>query len=76
MQNMLGKVDIVMGSFSKTFASNGGFVACKTPRGEGISAFLQRAGNLLERAVAGPGGHRPEGFEIIESAEGARCARH
>lgn len=28
-QNMLGKVDIVMGSFSKTFASNGGFVACR-----------------------------------------------
>ncbi len=25
--NMLGKVDLVMGSFSKTFASNGGFVA-------------------------------------------------
>jgi glycine C-acetyltransferase len=30
MQDMLGKVDIVMGSFSKTFASNGGFVACKS----------------------------------------------
>ncbi|MBB3957818.1 aminotransferase class I/II-fold pyridoxal phosphate-dependent enzyme [Novosphingobium sediminicola] len=28
-QSMLGKVDIVMGSFSKTFASNGGFVAVK-----------------------------------------------
>jgi 7-keto-8-aminopelargonate synthetase-like enzyme len=27
-QKMLGKVDLVMGSFSKTFASNGGFVAC------------------------------------------------
>lgn len=27
-QNMIGKVDVVMGSFSKTFASNGGFVAC------------------------------------------------
>ena len=27
VQNMLGKVDIVMGSFSKTFSSNGGFVA-------------------------------------------------
>lgn len=26
-QNMLGQVDLVMGSFSKTFASNGGFVA-------------------------------------------------
>lgn len=30
-QNMLGKVDIVMGSFSKTFASNGGFVASNHP---------------------------------------------
>jgi glycine C-acetyltransferase len=27
LQNMLGKVDLVMGSFSRTFASNGGFVA-------------------------------------------------
>jgi 7-keto-8-aminopelargonate synthetase-like enzyme len=26
-QGMLGKIDIVMGAFSKTFASNGGFVA-------------------------------------------------
>lgn len=30
-QNMLGKVDVVMGSFSKTFASNGGFVAANHP---------------------------------------------
>lgn len=30
-QGMLGKVDIVMGSFSKTFASNGGFVATSHP---------------------------------------------
>nr|WP_229510850.1 MULTISPECIES: aminotransferase class I/II-fold pyridoxal phosphate-dependent enzyme [unclassified Massilia] len=28
LQSMLGKVDLVMGAFSKTFASNGGFVAC------------------------------------------------
>ena len=27
IQHMLGKVDLVMGSFSKTFSSNGGFVA-------------------------------------------------
>ncbi len=27
-QGMLGKIDIVMGAFSKTFASNGGFAAC------------------------------------------------
>lgn len=30
LQNLIGKVDLVMGSFSKTFASNGGFLA--TPR--------------------------------------------
>jgi len=27
IQNLLGKVDLVMGSFSKTFSSNGGFLA-------------------------------------------------
>jgi glycine C-acetyltransferase len=31
IQRMLGKVDLVMGSFSKTFASNGGFVATREP---------------------------------------------
>lgn len=31
MQEILGQVDMVMGSFSKTFASNGGFVAVKSP---------------------------------------------
>jgi len=31
LQGMLGKVDLVMGSFSKTFASNGGFVASHDP---------------------------------------------
>lgn len=30
-QGVLGEVDIVMGSFSKTFASNGGFVCCQNP---------------------------------------------
>ena len=30
-QDMLGKVDVVMGSFSKTFAGNGGFVASNHP---------------------------------------------
>src|SRR3569623_1931847 len=29
MQNAIGKVDLVMGSFSKTFGSNGGFVTCR-----------------------------------------------
>lgn len=29
-QNLVGQVDIVMGSFSKTFASNGGFIAVQS----------------------------------------------
>lgn len=37
-QNMLGKVDVVMGSFSKTFASNGGFVASRSPA---VKQFLK-----------------------------------
>lgn len=38
LQNMLSKVDIVMGSFSKTFASNGGFVATHSPA---VKQFLK-----------------------------------
>jgi hypothetical protein len=30
-QGIVGGVDVLMGSFSKTFASNGGFVACNNP---------------------------------------------
>lgn len=37
-QAMLGKVDIVMGSFSKSFASNGGFVAVKDAK---VRQFIQ-----------------------------------
>jgi len=38
MQGMLGKIDIVMGAFSKTFASNGGFIATSDSR---IKRYLQ-----------------------------------
>ncbi|MBN1204776.1 MAG: pyridoxal phosphate-dependent aminotransferase family protein [Myxococcaceae bacterium] len=31
MQDLLGKVDLVMGAFSKSFASNGGFLASHSP---------------------------------------------
>jgi 7-keto-8-aminopelargonate synthetase-like enzyme len=30
LQNMVDKVDVIIGSFSKTFASNGGFIAVKS----------------------------------------------
>jgi len=30
-QNLLGRIDLVVGSFSKTFATNGGFIATRDP---------------------------------------------
>lgn len=30
-QNLLGQIDVVVGSFSKTFATNGGFIATRDP---------------------------------------------
>jgi 7-keto-8-aminopelargonate synthetase-like enzyme len=41
-QNLLGSVDLVMGSFSKTFASNGGFLASRSPA---IKQFAKYFGN-------------------------------
>lgn len=38
---MLGEIDIVMGSFSKTFASNGGFVATNNP---GVRCYVEAYG--------------------------------
>mgnify|MGYP003349780313 CR=1 FL=1 len=31
LQGLHGQLDLVMGAFSKTFASNGGFIACREP---------------------------------------------
>ena len=53
-QNMLGKIDIVMGSFSKTFASNGGFVSCRPPartRGSPSPSSFASPGALLGRRI-------------------------
>ena len=70
IQKMLGEVDIVMGSFSKTFASNGGFVAT---RSRGVQQYLRyfsppatfsNALSPIQAAVA------LRAFEIVESAEG------
>ncbi|MBL8587590.1 MAG: aminotransferase class I/II-fold pyridoxal phosphate-dependent enzyme [Methylobacteriaceae bacterium] len=72
VQKMLGKVDVVMGSFSKTFASNGGFVAV---RNRAIKEYLRfysptttfsNALSPMQAAVI------LKAFEIVESAEGAK----
>jgi glycine C-acetyltransferase len=70
LQEMLGKVDIVMGSFSKTFASNGGFVACNSPavkeylRYFGSSGTFSNALSPVQSAIV------LKAFEIVQSEEG------
>jgi 7-keto-8-aminopelargonate synthetase-like enzyme len=70
MQNMIGKVDIVMGSFSKTFASNGGFVACRNRalkeylRFYSPSCTFSNALSPVQAAVI------LKAFDIVESREG------
>jgi 7-keto-8-aminopelargonate synthetase-like enzyme len=72
LQGMLGKVDLVMGSFSKTFASNGGFVACQSRAVKEYLRFysptttFSNALSQVQAAVA------LKAFEIVESSEGAK----
>ena len=71
MQGMLGEVDVVMGSFSKTFASNGGFVAAN---GRALKEYMRyysspnTFSNAMSPASAAIVG---KAFDIISSAEGA-----
>lgn len=71
IQNMLGKVDLVMGSFSKTFASNGGFVASRT---RSVKEYLRyySSPNTFSNAMS-PANAAIVGkaFDIIQSEEGA-----
>lgn len=74
-QGMWGQVDVVMGSFSKTFASNGGFVAA---RGRAVKEYMRyysspnTFSNALSPASAAIVG---KAFDIIASEEGAQLRR-
>ncbi|MES2903057.1 MAG: aminotransferase class I/II-fold pyridoxal phosphate-dependent enzyme [Pseudomonadota bacterium] len=71
LQGMTGKVDLVMGSFSKTFASNGGFVAA---RRRSVKEYLRyySSPNTFSNAMS-PANAAIVGkaLDIIRSAEGA-----
>ncbi|MBS0467344.1 MAG: aminotransferase class I/II-fold pyridoxal phosphate-dependent enzyme [Proteobacteria bacterium] len=69
-QGMLGKVDIVMGSFSKTFGSNGGFVASNSAAVKqylkyyGCTATFSNALSPVQAATV------TKAFDIVQSEEG------
>jgi 7-keto-8-aminopelargonate synthetase-like enzyme len=70
VQDMLGKVDIVMGSFSKTFGSNGGFVACKTRAVKEYLRFYSAPATFSNALSPVQAATVLKAFEIIESVEG------
>lgn len=72
MQDMVGSVDIVMGAFSKVFASNGGFVATKNPAlklamryGSGPLTFSNAMSPFQAAIILAC-------FDVIESQDGAK----
>lgn len=75
MQNMLGKVDIVMGSFSKTFASNGGFVAVKNRAVKEYLRFYSAPATFSNAMSPVNAAIVLKAFEIIESPQG-KLLRH
>jgi glycine C-acetyltransferase len=70
LQNMLGKVDIVMGSFSKTFASNGGFVATKSRAVKEYLGFYSPSCTFSNALSPAQAAVVLKAFEIVDSAEG------
>ena len=70
MQNMLGKIDIVMGSFSKTFASNGGFVACKSRAVKEYLRFYSAPATFSNALSPVQAATILKAFEIVDSIEG------
>lgn len=75
LQNMLGKVDLVMGAFSKTFSSNGGFLATNNVSVKhyvSIYGGSHAFSNALSPIQAGIVN---EAFRIVRSEEGERLRR-
>jgi glycine C-acetyltransferase len=70
IQGLLGKVDLVMGSFAKCFASNGGFLASHSPAAKQFAKYysnphmFSNALSPVQAAVAS------EAIRIVRSAEG------
>jgi glycine C-acetyltransferase len=69
-QGMLGKVDLVMGSFSKTFGSNGGFVGCRNREVKEYLRFFSPPCTFSNALSPMQAATVLKAFEIIEGPEG------
>lgn len=75
LQHMLGKIDIVMGSFSKTFASNGGFVASKSRAVQEYLRFYSAPATFSNALSPAQAATILKAFEIVASVEGSALRR-
>lgn len=71
IQNMLGQVDLVMGSFSKTFGSNGGFVAANDRAVKEYLRFYSPSCTFSNALSPAQTATVTRALDIIESTEGA-----
>ncbi len=71
-QKMLGEIDLVMGSFSKTFASNGGFVCVRNRAQKEYLRFFSPSTTFSNALSPAQAAIVLKAFEIIESPEGQR----
>jgi 7-keto-8-aminopelargonate synthetase-like enzyme len=74
-QGMTGQIDIVMGSFSKTFASNGGFVACNSPAVRQYLKYFGSSGTFSNALSPVQAATVTKAFEIIQSEKGLQLRR-
>lgn len=70
IQNMLGKVDLVMGSFSKTFGSNGGFVATRSRAVKEYLRFFSPSCTFSNALSPAQLATVTKALDIVESEEG------
>jgi len=69
-QNMLGQVDLVMGSFSKTFGSNGGFVATRSRQVKEYLRFFSPTTTFSNALSPIQAAIVTKAFDIVDSTEG------
>lgn len=70
LQGMLGKVDLVMGSFSKTFGSNGGFVATRSRAVKEYLRFYAPSCTFSNALSPAQAATVMKALEIVRSDEG------
>jgi len=75
LQNMLGQVDLVMGSFSKTFGSNGGFVAMNNRAVKEYLRFYSPSCTFSNALSPAQVATVARALDIVRSDEGALLRR-